>query len=193
MALERLKASLEAAPILDKGGYQYFVHPITDGVPVLEPAILEEIVDLICTIPSIKNRECDKIVGIEAMGIPIATGLALKTGLPMTIVRKRIYGLPGEVAVKQYTGYSKSDLYINGVYEKDRVILVDDVLSTGGTIAAVVEALQGMGVEIVETIIVVEKGDKKEEIEKKLGIKIRTIVRIKVENGKVVVLNTPSV
>ena len=38
--LERLIQSLEASPVMRRGEYNYFIHPITDGVPLLEPAIL---------------------------------------------------------------------------------------------------------------------------------------------------------
>ncbi|MEF8780707.1 MAG: adenine phosphoribosyltransferase, partial [Haloferacaceae archaeon] len=42
--MDRLEQSLLDAPIIEKGDYQYFVHPISDGVPMLEPELLREIV-----------------------------------------------------------------------------------------------------------------------------------------------------
>ena len=47
---------------------------------------------------------------MEAMGIHLATALSLETGIPFVVVRKRQYGLPGEVAVHQTTGYSQGEL-----------------------------------------------------------------------------------
>jgi adenine phosphoribosyltransferase len=60
-------------------------------------------------------NKIDKIVTMEAMGIPLATALSLKLKIPFVIIRKRTYGLPGEIDVEQITGYSKSKLYINGL------------------------------------------------------------------------------
>jgi adenine phosphoribosyltransferase len=105
------------------------------------------------------------------------------------VVRKRRYGLPGEVSVHQVTGYSEKDMYINGLRSGDRVVIVDDVISTGGTMRALVQAFQGMGVRIVDIIVVVEKGNRKESLEAELNVKIKTLVKVEVREGKLVVLN----
>ncbi|MFB6129108.1 MAG: adenine phosphoribosyltransferase, partial [Halorhabdus sp.] len=42
--MDRLKQSLLDAPVIEKDEYQYFVHPISDGVPMLKPELLREIV-----------------------------------------------------------------------------------------------------------------------------------------------------
>ena len=59
------------------------------------------------------------------MGIPLAAALSLKMNIPFIIIRKRSYGLPGEVDVEQITGYSKSKLYINNLKKGDNIIIVD--------------------------------------------------------------------
>jgi adenine phosphoribosyltransferase len=103
-------------------------------------------------------------------------------------VRKRMYGLPGEVNLSQVTGYSKSPLFINGVKAGDRVVIVDDVVSTGGTLWALVDALKKMQVTISDILVVIEKTEKKAEIERKLGHTVKTLVKVEVVDGKVVVL-----
>jgi adenine phosphoribosyltransferase len=118
----------------------------------------------------------------------LATCLSLKTGKPFNVVRKKMYGLPGEVNLSQVTGYSKNTLWVNGLNAGDRVTIVDDVISTGGTLWAVVEALKSMQVKIVDIVIVLERTDKKAEIERKIGMPIKTLVKIDVVDGKVVVL-----
>ena len=62
-------------------------------------------------------------------------------------------------------------------------------MSTGGTIKAVIQGLREIGAEIVDVIVVVEKGDKKEEIEKELGIRIKTLVKVKVRDGKLTIIS----
>jgi adenine phosphoribosyltransferase len=69
------------------------------------------------------------------------------------------------------------------------VVIVDDVISTGGTIRALVQAFRKMGVRIVDIIVVVEKGNRKEELEAELNVKIKTLVKVEVREGKLVVLN----
>ncbi|HHV24686.1 MAG: hypoxanthine/guanine phosphoribosyltransferase [Methanosarcina sp.] len=154
--LERLKSSLINSPVIKRGEYNYFIHPISDGVPSIDPRLVEEISDYILTITDIKK--VDAIVTVEAMGIPVASALSLKTGVPLTIIRKRPYFLEGEVELSQSTGYSKGVLYINGLKRGDRVIIVDDVISTGGTLMALVKALKTMGVEVLDVISVIGRG-----------------------------------
>ena len=173
---------IKKSPIINKNGYNYIIHPITDGIPYIEPELLDEVVNEIE-----KNMpKVNKIVTIEAMGIPIATSLSLKTGIPFTIIRKRKYGLPGEIEVVQKTGYSESKLYINGLEENEDIIIVDDVLSTGGTLKAVVNAIKDK-VNIRGIYIAICKGDR-EKIEKEIGMKINSIVDIKVGENEVEIL-----
>jgi len=72
---------LKKSPIVNKEGYNYIIHPITDGIPYIEAEMLQEVAD------EIEKRmpKVDKIVTMEAMGIPIATALSLKTGIPFNI------------------------------------------------------------------------------------------------------------
>lgn len=152
--MERLRSSLHDAPIIDKNGYEYLVHPISNGVPMLDPALLREV---IVGVIQVVDFDVDKIVTPEAMGIHLATALSLQTDTPLVVIRKRSYGLDGEVALHQQTGYSESDLYINDVEEGDRVLVVDDLLSTGGTIAAICDALDDIGAEITDIVVVLRK------------------------------------
>jgi adenine phosphoribosyltransferase len=184
--LENFRRSLEAAPIVKMGNYEYFVHPVTDGIPFMEAEVMKEIID---RIQNVGDFDCDYIVAPEAMGIPLAVPLTLRTGIPYNVVRKRRYKLPGEVSVHQVTGYSDKEMYINGLKQGDRIVIVDDVISTGGTLRALVQAFQKMGVTIVDIIIVVEKGEKKEELEAELKVKIKTLVKVEVRDGKLIVLN----
>ena len=152
--MEKLIASLDDAPIIDKDGYEYLVHPISNGVPMLEPALLREVV---IEVMQVADLAVDKIVAPEAMGIHLATALSLQTDVPLVVIRKRAYGLDGEVSLHQQTGYSESEMYINDVEAGDRVVVVDDMLSTGGTLAAICGALSDIGAEIVDVVVVLRK------------------------------------
>lgn len=185
MALETLKASLIESTVVKRGDYDYIVHPITDGIPRMDPKLLDEISS---AMTEVCEFDCDYIMTIEALGIPLATALSLKTGKPFNIVRKKMYGMPDEVSLTQVTGYSKANLFINGVKAGDTVVIVDDVVSTGGTLWALVEALKKMYVKISDIVVVIERTDKKAEIERKIGHQIKTLVKVDVVNGKVVVL-----
>ena len=184
MALDRLRASLAESPIVRFGEYDYFVHPITDGIPLGRPEVLDEVLSELARIGD-WNR-CDKIVTAESMGFPLAAGLAMRVRKPYVFVRKRQYGLPGEVSLKQTTGYSKTDMFINNIQPGDRVVFVDDVISTGGTLIAIVTAIRKIRAEIADVLIVFEKTREKPRMEEELGLKIKTLLPVDVVKGRLV-------
>jgi len=179
--LERLKKSLLEAPVFKRGSYNYFIHPITDGVPEVRPELIREVT---ANIVRVADLEVDKIVTIEAMGIPIGIGLSIICDIPLVIIRKRKYGLPGEIEISQTTGYSKSQLFLNGINKGDRVIVVDDVISTGGTLLATLESLKIAGATVVDVVIVVQRGDGVERL-RSMGYAVKTMVQVEVDESRV--------
>ncbi len=158
--------------MVKRGEYNYFIHPITDGVPLVEPALLRDVCSAM--IKMIDWKDVDKIVVVEAMGIHIGAVLSVMTDIPMTVMRKREYKMPGEVAVHQTTGYSKGELYINGMKKGERVVIIDDVVSTGGTMRALLKALEIAGADVVDVCIAIQRGNPD------IGRPYKSLVRIDV-------------
>jgi adenine phosphoribosyltransferase len=175
--LERLIESLETCPIVKRGDYDYFINPITDGVPQVDPALLRDVCSAMVKVLDLQGVKL--FVVAEAMGIHIGTTLSLMTDIPFTIVRKRKYLLPGEVAVHQTTGYSKGELYVNGVHRGDRVVIVDDVASTGGTLSALIQALDYIGADIADICVAIRRGNPE------VGRPFKHLVDIEVVKGQV--------
>jgi adenine phosphoribosyltransferase len=185
MRLKHLIKSLEKAPIVKKGKYSYIINPITDGIPEIKPELLKEITYEIQKFV-VNCGKIDKIVTMEAMGIPLATNLSINMNIPFNIIRKREYGLSDEICINQVTGYSKTKLYINGLKEEDRIVIVDDVLSTGGTLKAVLEALKKINVDIKGVFIVIDKGGITKKIQKESGINIKSLIKLDIKDDKMV-------
>ncbi len=184
--MDQLKRSLLEAPIIEKEGYHYFVHPISDGVPKLDPGLLREIV--IRIIRKAQLEDVDRIVTPAAMGIHISTAVSLMTDIPLTVIRKREYGLEGEVAISQQTGYSENEMFINDVREGERVLVLDDVLSTGGTLAAVLTALDEIGAEVIDTVAVIKKVGGENKVDD-AGYDVKTLINVDVVDGEVVIVD----
>ena len=185
--LDEIKKSLEESPIVKKGDYNYFVNPISDGVPAMNPKTLRE---LSLAVHKYADLDIDKIVAVEAMGIHLATALSLATDIPFVVIRKRSYGLEGEKEVYQKTGYGSSNLYINDIHPGEKILLVDDVVSTGGTLISLIKTLQDMDVELKSIVAIIEKGEGKEIVKKETGIDVLTIIKLDVIDGKVVIQKT---
>ncbi len=180
--LEKLKSSVKNAPVVKMKDYHYFIHPLSDGLPEVKPELLEEVVKNV-----IENcdLDCDYILTAQSMGFPLAAALSMKTGIPYKFIRKRQYGLEGEISIDQVTGYSKSEMYLNFVEKGDKVFLIDDVLSTGGTLKGIITALQKIGVEIVDVVVVFEKVGLKEELVKELGVEVKSLLKVEMDGPKV--------
>lgn len=177
-----IKKYTESCPVViretEEGDkYPYAILPL-EGLNF--PEFLEAVVDGILEIANFNG--CDKIVTMEAKGIPIATALSLKTGVPFVIARKRQYGLPGEIIVEQKKAYKgRADMYINWVKKGDKVIVIDDIISSGGTMSAVIDGLREVGAAILDFVVVWDRGHGLETVEKNTGYKIKSLARFKME------------
>lgn len=108
-------------------------------------AVVREMVNLT------NHLKADKIVGIDARGFILAGILAEKLGAGMTMVRK-LGKLPFETESEEYDlEYGKATLQIHkdAILPGEKVIIVDDVLATGGTMSAAVRLVERLNGEIV--------------------------------------------
>ena len=182
--LSVLHDSLRGAPIIWKGEYPYFIHPISDGIPRMEASVLRATRDLIVSM--VDWSKIDLVVSVEAMGLPLLAAVGEASGKPTVVIRKRSYGMEGEVRVDVSTGYSESTTYINDIKAGERILIVDDVISTGGTLEPILEAIEDMGAILKDIIIAIEKGDGRERLAlEKPKWPIRTLARIDIVDGKV--------
>src|SRR5208337_3805525 len=121
--------------------YRYLVNPITEGIPPASPEVLEWLVDLM---DRLSSKEVDKVVTFEALGIPYATLLAQRRKKPLAIIRKRDF-LSSEsllAKVPYASGFERGNYYIYGVEKGERILLVDDMVSTGGSLIPTIRALR---------------------------------------------------
>ena len=186
-SLSVLQDSLRDSPIIWKGDYPYFIHPISDGIPRMDADVLRATRDLIVEMVDWSN--IDLIVSVEAMGLPLLAAVGDATGKPTVVIRKRQYGMEGEVRVDVSTGYSQSTTYINDIKQGERILIVDDVFSTGGTLEPILATLEEMGVILQDIVIAIEKGEGRERLAKERpDWPIRTLARIDIIDGRVEIL-----
>lgn len=183
--LEPLVDSLREAPVVQREDYEYFVHGVTDGVPVVEPAVLEAVAAGIEE--AVDLDSVDLLVAPEAMGIHHATALSLATGIPFVVVRKRSYGFEDELVVHQETNYGESELHVNGIGSDDRVVLVDDVLSSGSTIRAVYSALEEIGADVADVVVVARRVDSDRP---EFPVEVKSLIDLQVTDGAVEIVDT---
>jgi adenine phosphoribosyltransferase len=117
-----------------------------DITPVLaNPQAMRQVIDLFIefAIP----RRPDAIIGIESRGFVFGMPLALEMGLPFVPVRK-LGKLPHRTIHEEYAleyGTNTVEMHVDAISPGDRVIIVDDLLATGGTAAAAKRLVNRLG------------------------------------------------
>ncbi len=98
------------------------------------------------------GQHIDKVVGVEARGFIIGSALAYKLGAGIVLVRKP-GKLPSETFSKTYSleyGTDTLEIHRDAIKPGEKILIADDLLATGGTVAAVVEMVRQLGGDIVE-------------------------------------------
>ena len=124
-----------------------------------------------------KPGSVDAVVGIDARGFIFAAAAALKLGCGFVPVRKK-GKLPFDTHEESYDleyGSNTIAIHVDAVKHGKRVLLIDDLLATGGTAAAAANLLKRVGANILEINFLIELGFLKGR-EKLKGFPVRSIV-----------------
>ena len=169
--LERLRNAIR-----DVDGFPHEGIVFKDITPVLADAeLFRGTIDLLCR--AVAGVKIDKVVGIEARGFIFAAAVADRIGAGFVPIRKK-GKLPWKCREAAYDleyGAAAIELHEDAVKPGDTVLLVDDVLATGGTAAAAVNLLNGLGAEIFALSFLIELPSLMGR-EKLLGNRVMTIL-----------------
>jgi adenine phosphoribosyltransferase len=127
--------------------------------------LLKDPVGFRVTINELVNRytaqKIDRVVGIEARGFIIGAALAYQLGVGFVPIRKK-GKLPAETVGHNYDleyGTDRIEMHADAVSQGERVLLVDDLIATGGTAEAACKLIEGMGGKVVECCFVIDLPD----------------------------------
>ena len=109
------------------------------------------------------NEKVDKIVGIDARGFLFGSVLAVELGIGFVPIRKK-GKLPYKTISESYTleyGEETIEIHEDAIDRGDRIVIIDDLMATGGTIAASAALVEKLGGDILECAFVIELPDLK--------------------------------
>lgn len=129
-----------------------------------------------------KDEEIDVVVGLESRGFIFGAVLAYKLGVGFVPIRK-----PGKLPHKTISaefekeyGKDKMEIHEDAIKKGDKVLVVDDLIATGGTISAAIKLVEQLGGEIVECAFIIDLPNLKGK-DKIKGYKIFTMVEFEGE------------
>ena len=150
--MENLRKLIREVPDFPKPGINFY-----DITTLLkDPAGLKGTIDALEE--QIEAKDIDTVIGVESRGFIFATPLAYRPGAGFVPVRKP-KKVPAEIVSVSYDleyGQDTLEMHKDAVGEGHRVLIVDDLLATGGTARAVVDLVEGLGGTVAGLLFVVE-------------------------------------
>lgn len=184
-----LESAFDDKPLVRVGGYQFILNPLTEQIPATAPDLLAEAAARVLKAANLE--QVTKIVGEEDRGAILVAATSLQSRLPFGLARWNPSGVPGQIEVEFAMEYTAGKLYLNGVEPGDRVLIVDDLISTGGTLIALIRAIRNSGAAVCDAVCVAEKIEYGgvARVKAETGIAVKTLVRVSVsgERSKVIV------
>lgn len=139
--LDLIKSAIKSIPDYPKAGIIF--RDITSLLEV--PAAFQASVDAI--VAEFKDKGITKVVGTESRGFIFGAPVALALGLPFELVRKP-KKLPRETISQSYDleyGSDTLEMHTDAIQAGDKVLVIDDLLATGGTVEATVKLIRRLG------------------------------------------------
>jgi len=150
--MDRLRAGVRDIPDFPKKGIVF-----KDITPLLsDHALFRASIDLF--LERCRGKEIDKIVGIDARGFLFGSAVAYELGVGFVPIRKR-GKLPYRTDTAKYSleyGEAEMEMHTDAVRKGERVVLVDDLLATGGTSAAAATLIRNAGADLLEAQFLIE-------------------------------------
>lgn len=152
MSLSSIKQAIRNVPDFPKAGIQF--KDITTALK--QPDVFKEILEKLAE--EYKGQKIDYVVGIESRGFIFGAALAYLLGCGFVPIRKK-GKLPAEVLSQEYAleyGTDKIEIHKDALQPGDRVLVIDDLLATGGTAEAAALLIKKTGAQIVGFAFVIE-------------------------------------
>ncbi|XP_067905981.1 adenine phosphoribosyltransferase isoform X1 [Heterodontus francisci] len=152
--LQLVRSGIKIFPNFPKQGIIF-----QDIFPLLkDPKAFNAVVDLFEDHLRKKFSQIDLIAGLDARGFLFGPVLAQRFGIGFVPVRKK-GKLPGPTLCVSYNleyGQNEVEIQSDAVQAKQKVVIIDDLLATGGTLSAACDLLNQVGADILECLVVIE-------------------------------------
>jgi len=150
--IDKLRAAVRDVPDFPKAGIVF-----KDITPILADGKLFRIA-IDAFLERCREMQIDKIVGIDARGFLFGSAVAYELGMGFVPLRKK-GRLPYKTESAKYSleyGEAEMELHIDAITRGERIVLIDDLLATGGTSASAATLINKVGGELLEAQFLIE-------------------------------------
>ena len=155
MSAEALRERIREIPDFPKPGILFY-----DITTLLkDPVAYKESIDLM--LEPYKGEKIDIVVGMESRGFIFSSAMAYQLHAGLVPVRK-LGKLPAETITVEYAleyGTDRIEIHVDAVSKGERILLVDDLIATGGTAVAAANLLRQIGANIVAACFIIDLPD----------------------------------
>ena len=148
----KLKKKIRVIPDFPKKGILFQdITSITDNKKLFKEVVLE-------ISKYVKKNKFTKIAAVEARGFIFGSAVSFKTEIPFVPIRKK-GKLPGKVLKQRYQleyGSDEIQIHKNSINERDRVLIIDDLIATGGTAFASAKLIEKCRVKSIEFYFIID-------------------------------------
>lgn len=166
--------------VLNGTNYRFRLYSVGERGGSVEPELIDEVVDGLAEEITALGADLDYLVTVEPGGTRWVFSVAQKLRKPVKIVNLEPSGAEGQLHVSQHGSfYTNRELYFPTLEPDKRVVVLDDVVSTGGTMRTLVTSLRDLcKVEVVGVCCIVDKTGASELIHQDEGIPVRSLIKV---------------
>lgn len=183
-SLSELNSSIHSARTVkivkdSKNAYDFKLYPFGERGTYIEPKLTEEITEHLTQSITEQFPAFDYIVSPEPGGHTWGMLAAYRLRKPINILRLStdLYE-DFQICVRRETAYNENYICFDGFNEGDRVLLLDDVISSGSTIRAIAAQLKQMGIQLVGVQAILAKGEHYLKLERDLNAPVHCLGKV---------------
>ncbi|UQZ33112.1 hypothetical protein C2I18_05795 [Paenibacillus sp. PK3_47] len=156
--------------------YDFKLYPFGERGTYIDPELITEITDSLASSITAEFPDFDYIVSPEPGGHTWGMLAAYKLMKPINILRLSTELYENyEICIRRETAYNENYIYFDGFTPGDRVLLLDDVISSGATIRCIADQFAKMGIRLIGVQGILAKGEHYKALEADYGIPVRVL------------------
>jgi adenine/guanine phosphoribosyltransferase-like PRPP-binding protein len=164
-------------PLVHVKDRNFLINPLTDHMPTTSFELVDDTIKSLAQLTD--YSKASKLIGEEDRGGFLVALMAYHLHLPFGMVKWNPNGFEGQISVEFRNAYTGGTMFLNGCEKGDKVILVEDMVDSGGSIVAMIELCKKAGVEIVDIVVIAEKEEYKgiERIKRETGRDVKLLLK----------------